>query len=273
MVLAHDSWTATFFPAGITYFTIRAIIIFFHAAKLIIIYFPCKVFLNFLSLLGKIKYMKNLLELFAGSRCVGTAGEELGFNVFSVDWEPYDNIDLVMDIGEMQIEDVPFVPDVVWASPDCTSYSIAACSTHRSESIYPKSEYAKKCDQVNVHVLVLIEKWLKINPDMVFFIENPRGMLRKMPWMQHLPRKSVCYCKYGDDRMKPTDIWTNSKVWEPRPMCRNYKYDSEGNIVDKHCHHQTARRGAKTGTQGRKGSYERSMIPKELCVEILESTL
>lgn len=114
MVLAHDSWTATFFPAGITYFTIRAIIIFFHAAKLIIIYFPCKVFLNFLSLLGKIKYMKNLLELFAGSRCVGTAGEELGFNVFSVDWEPYDNIDLVMDIGEMQIEDVPFVPDVVW---------------------------------------------------------------------------------------------------------------------------------------------------------------
>ena len=109
-----------------------------------------------------------------------------------------------------------------------------------------------------------------MNPDLVFFIENPRGILRHMPFMQGLKRHTVWYCQYGDSRAKPTDIWTNSTTWEPRPMCRNYKYDKEGNIIDKHCHHESARRGAKTGTQGKKGSYERSVIPEELCKEILD---
>ena len=81
----------------------------------------------------------NLLELFAGSRSVGKVGERLGYNVFSIDWKEYDGIDLAIDIGNLTKEDVPFVPDVVWASPDCTTYSIAACSTHRTNSIEPKS--------------------------------------------------------------------------------------------------------------------------------------
>jgi hypothetical protein len=90
--------------------------------------------------------------------------------------------------------------------------------------------------------------------------------------MQEFKRHTVWYCKYGDDRAKPTDIWTNSKTWKPRPMCKNYKYNKEtGEIIDKHCHHESARRGAKTGTQGKKGSYNRSKIPNELCKEIIES--
>ena len=204
----------------------------------------------------------NLLELFAGSRSVGKVGDELGMNVFSVDWQNFEGINLAIDIGEMKTSDVPFIPDVVWASPDCTTYSIAACSTHRTNSIEPKSEYAKKCDKVNKHFIGLIKEWLKVNPDMVFFIENPRGMLRKMPFMQEFKRHTIWYCQYGDDRAKPTDIWTNSKDWQPRPVCHN------GN---KNCHHQPAPRGSKTGTQGRKGSYERSKIPRELCLEILRS--
>tara|TARA_R110002020_G_scaffold131834_1_gene294590 strand:- start:76 stop:741 length:666 start_codon:yes stop_codon:yes gene_type:complete len=213
----------------------------------------------------------NLLELFAGSRSVGVEAERNGLNVFSVDWSAYDNIDLVIDIGELKKNDVPFVPDIVWASPDCTTYSIAACSTHRTNTKEPKSDYAIKCDAVNQHWIGLIGDWLKINPDLVFFIENPRGMLRHMDWMQGFKRHTVWYCKYGDDRAKPTDIWTNSKTWTPRPMCRNYKYNKDGEIIDRHCHHESARRGAKTGTQGKKGSYNRSKIPQELCQEIIKS--
>ena len=41
-----------------------------------------------------------------------------------------------------------------------------------------------------------------------YFIENPRGGMRKMEWMKGLPRYTVTYCEYGDNRMKPTDIWT-----------------------------------------------------------------
>lgn len=207
--------------------------------------------------------MTKVLELFAGSRSIGKAAEELGMEVFSVDWENYPGINLSKDIGELYPSDVPFIPDIVWASPDCTTYSIAAISKHRNGT-EPKSEYAKKCDTVNTHFISLIRYWLTINPDLVFFIENPRGMLRKMPFMQEFTRHTIWYCRYGDERAKPTDIWTNSKTWVPRPPCKN------GN---KDCHHIPAPRGSKTGTQGRKGSYERSIIPKELCVEILKSTL
>lgn len=215
--------------------------------------------------------MRKILEVFAGSRSIGNKAEQLGMKVFSVDWEEFDKIDLIIDVEEMEIKDIPFIPDLGWFSPDCTTYTIAACSTHRINSIEPKSEYAIKCDRVNQHFIGLIKQWLKINPDFVFFIENPRGMLRKMPFMQEFKRHTVWYCQYGDDRAKPTDIWTNSKTWIPREMCRNYKYDKSGNVIDKHCHHESARRGAKTGTQGKKGSYERSKIPEQLCEEILKS--
>ena len=211
--------------------------------------------------------MLKLLELFAGSRSIGKAAESLGMNVFSVDWKNFENINLAIDIGEMKTSDVPFIPDVVWASPDCTTYSIAACSTHRKNSIEPKSDYAIKCDRVNQHFIGLIKEWLEINPKMVFFIENPRGMLRKMPFMQEFKRYTIWYCQYGDDRAKPTDIWTNSTTWIPRPECHNFR-----NGI-KHCHHESSPRGSKTGTQGRSGSYERSKIPVELCNEILKSIL
>jgi len=205
--------------------------------------------------------MSKLLELFAGSRSIGNVAEKQKIEVFSVDWKKYDKINLAIDIEELQAKDVPFVPDVIWASPDCTTYTIAAISTHRNGT-EPKSEYAKKCDKVNVHFISLIKDWLKINPNLVFFIENPRGMLRKMPFMLEFERKTIWYCTYGDDRAKPTDIWTNSKNWIPRPLCHN------GN---KNCHHQPAPRGSKTGTQGKKGAYERSKIPQELCEEIIKS--
>jgi site-specific DNA-cytosine methylase len=204
---------------------------------------------------------KKIVELFAGSRCIGSLAEMLGAEVFSIDWKNYDGIDLVVDIETLQKKDVPFIPDMIWASPDCTTYTIAAISTHRNGT-EPKSDYAKKCDRVNTHFLRLIKEWLLINPNLIFFIENPRGMLRKMSFMQGFKRHTVWYCRYGDNRAKPTDIFTNSKIWHPRAPCFN------GN---KQCHHQPAPRGSRTGTQGRKGSYERSKIPDALCAEILET--
>lgn len=205
---------------------------------------------------------KKILELFAGSRSIGNKAEELGMEVFSVDWTPYEKIDLSIDIEDLTTDMIPFTPDGVWISPDCTTYSIAAVSHHRTNSIEPKSDYAIKCDRVNRHWITLLDKWLEINPNMVFFIENPRGMLRKMPFMQRFKRHTIWYCVYGDERAKPTDIWTNSENWVPRPQCHN------GN---KNCHHQPAPRGSKTGTQGRKDSYNRSKIPEQLCEEVLKS--
>ena len=213
------------------------------------------------------------VEFFAGSRCLGRVAESKGHKVISTDWKPFNNIDIVEDAEKLTPEHFDFIPDGAWASFDCTTYSIAACSTHRNRDRSPKTDYAVKCDRVNQHVISLFDYWLSKNPDFVFWIENPRGNLRHMEWMKRLKRYTVWYCQYGDERAKPTDIWTNCKNWKPRPMCRNYKYDSNGEIIDRHCHHESARRGAKTGTQGRKGSYERSKVPLPLIEEVLNAYL
>lgn len=186
--------------------------------------------------------------------------------VFSVDYKAFDKIDLQQDIEFLNAQMIPFVPDVIWASPDCTTYSLAAVSHHR-DGVLPRSEYAAKCDRANINMLRLIYLYLAINPNLIFYIENPRGMMRKMPFMQGIPRTTVTYCSYGDTRMKPTDVWSNNiwsvfneNGWKPRPMCHN------GN---KNCHHEAAPRGSRTGTQGLKGSYDRSKIPAQLCKEVL----
>lgn len=79
-----------------------------------------------------------VLELFAGTRSIGKAFEERGHEVFSVEWDKhFDNIDLYEDILKVQAKDIIKVfghPDVIWASPDCSSYSIAAISHHRERN-------------------------------------------------------------------------------------------------------------------------------------------
>ncbi len=213
-----------------------------------------------------------VLELHAGSRSIGKVAESLGMQVFSVDWTKYNNIDLITDIEHLKKEDIPFIPDIIWSSPDCTTYSIAAISHHRHEhTLLAKSDYANKCDRLNNNMIALVKQYLDINPNVKYFIENPRGAYRKMPFINFSDRATVWYCRYGDNRAKPTDIFTNHlntifniNGWRPRAECFN------GNL---NCHHESAPRGSKTGTQGKNGSYERSKIPKELCLEILKSCI
>lgn len=71
-----------------------------------------------------------VLELFAGSRSIGKAAEELGMQVFSSDIEQFGRIDYICDILDFDYEKVPFVPDVIWASPPCTGFSVAAIGHH-----------------------------------------------------------------------------------------------------------------------------------------------
>lgn len=200
----------------------------------------------------------NILELFAGSRSIGKVADSLGYNVFSSDINSFNGIDYVVDILNFKVNKVPFVPDIIWASPPCTSYSIAGISHHRKNGI-ATSEFAKKSDKMMAKLQEILEYFIKQNPDIVYYVENPRGMLRKMSFMDYYPiRNTVTYCQYGDSRMKPTDIWTNNYEWKPRPMCKN----------GMPCH-TPAPRGSRTGTQGLKNNYERSKVPEQLCKEIL----
>lgn len=203
-----------------------------------------------------------VLELFAGTRSISRAFQEKGHEVLSVDWDERFDVDVHKDVLELYADEVLErlgKPDVIWASPDCTTYSIAAISHHRTRedhgNLAGASDYAKLCDRVNMHVHNLV---MMLTPP-IWFIENPRGGMRKMDFMHGLSRYTVTYCQYGDTRMKPTDIWTNHPNPRFKPPCKN------GDPC-----HISAPRGARTGTQGLKGSVDRSRIPKELCEHIVD---
>ena len=77
-----------------------------------------------------------VLELFAGTRSIGKAFEEKGHKVYSVEWnKDFENISLYADISTLTADDCIKLcggrPDVIWASPDCTTYSVMAISKHR----------------------------------------------------------------------------------------------------------------------------------------------
>ena len=80
-----------------------------------------------------------VLELFAGSRSVGKACEELGYEVYSSDINAFPGIDYVTDIRDFDIDKVPFVPD--------TSLS-ASATTAPLETLYVVS-----CDTIGAKYL------------------------------------------------------------------------------------------------------------------------
>ena len=195
-----------------------------------------------------------VLELFAGSCSFSNVAEEYGYKTFTTDYNNFDGIDYVTDILDFDYNELPFKPDIIWASPPCTYFSVASIGKHWNVDHTPKSVEA-------ITGMAIVNKTKEIINTLqpkYFVIENPRGKLRKLDLLDNFNRVTVTYCQYGDNRMKPTDLWHNLN-WTPRPMCKN----------GMPCH-VAAPRGSQTGTQGLKDNYERSKVPYELCKEILE---
>lgn len=198
-------------------------------------------------------------ELFAGTKSFSKEAEKEGCEVWTTDHDPVFNCDLTGDILEEEIKKIIWekVKEsyMVWMSPVCTTLSMASGNTHWTADRKPKTEEAIKGKKFLDFCWEVAEYCIKNNK--IFFIENPRARARWFLPVKY--RKTVWYCQYGDIRAKPTDIWTNLN-WNPK-TCKN------GN---KECHHEPAPRGSKTGTQGLKGSKDRSVIPPELFKEIFK---
>ena len=197
-----------------------------------------------------------IFDFFAGTGSSTLAFENAGDTVIKVEldqsFEAHER-DIMTLTAEYLISKYG-KPDFIWASPPCTTFSVASIGKHWTLDKKPKTNEA-------VQGLKLVEKTLELIKELNpkgFLIENPRGMLRKQSIMD-LPRWTVTYCAYGDKRMKPTDIWGKLDGWQPRPACK--RGDS--------CH-EAAPRGSRTGTQGMKGAKLRSMIPYELSKEICD---
>ena len=210
----------------------------------------------------------NVLELFAGSRSIGNAAENLGMNVFSSDINNFKKINYVENILNFDIKKIPFKPTIVWASPPCTYFSVASIGHHWHENNTPKTKEAVLGVKIVQKTIDIINE---IKPKF-WFIENPRGKLKNLPVLTQYEYTTIWYCKYGDKRAKPTNIWSNN-IWNPLFNPNGWKPRSECFNNNKKCHHESAPRGSRTGTQGLSDNYERSKIPNQLCIEILKSCI
>ena len=204
------------------------------------------------------------LELWAGD---GTGlAAATNAQITTIDIDPIFQPTICKDILDVSLTEIRETmnldpkerPFFIWASPDCSVYSTAGFSAGHYKDGVPNTDKADYMQKRHIYTLYLIEE---LNPH-YFVIENPRALLRKMPWMQDLWRETVSYCQYGDDRMKPTDLWGRFPAsWQPRPMCKN------GDPC-----HIAAPRGSKTGTQGR-SKREAGHIPHALSAEIWDAAI
>jgi len=204
-----------------------------------------------------------VFDLFSGTGSATQAFEDAGHTVITFELDTYfqatENVD-VLELTADYLLETYGQPDFIWASPPCTAFSVASIGHHWSQGgshPIPKTEAAVFNQTLVAHTRELLEQ---LKPTFGFLIENPRGMLRKLPVVQGLAHRTITYCQYGDTRMKPTDLWGEVVGWTARPACKN----------GQPCH-ESAPRGSKTGTQGLGNAKDRSRIPYDLGAEILQA--
>lgn len=171
----------------------------------------------------------------------------------------------ILDVGRGELPD----PDFVWASPPCTTFSMASVRWYweQVEDGYAvttedkeKAEKARRHLKMVEHTFDLIDAG---NPR-YWFVENPRALLRTLT-EQHFgrtPTGTVTYCQYGEDRMKPTDLWG------VHPDGFEYRKCSNGDD----CHDSAPRGTTHQGTQSSNlDAVERAMVPDQLAKEVFEA--
>lgn len=204
-----------------------------------------------------------ILDLYAGlgGERRRDAIEARGHDYVTLDYDPAFNCTITTDIFAITADQLRVrygTPDFIWASPPCEAFSVASIGHHWGGGLrayQPKTRHAEYSQRLVERTVQFIGE---LQPRLGWLIENPRGVLRKLPCVADLPRQTVTYCRYGDTRMKPTDLWGSVPGWAPMPMCKN------GDPC-----HERAPRGAKTGTQGIKGAAERAVVPWKLWDSIL----
>ena len=206
------------------------------------------------------------IELFSGTKSFSKVMNQQGHHTLTLDNNPDLNPNIIIDIQKygFNFNKKNIKIDILWASPPCTAFSVASIGTHWTggkNAYIPKTKSAK----LGIELLEKTIKLIKLNKPKYWFIENPRGVMRKVidkllqkHGLWHYQRQTVWYCQYGDSRAKPTDIWTNLLSWKGK-SCKNGNKD-----------HESAPSGSKTGTQGLKGAKERGVIPPALFEEILK---
>jgi hypothetical protein len=166
---------------------------------------------------GGDKKRLNLLEMFKGTGSVGKVAIKSGYDVISIDFDPIYDPHIETDILDWDYKkyhkETGYIPDFIWASPPCNTFSPLAYPLQernpQTAEPYKFSKRAVDGTKILYKTLDIIKYFKKLNPDLKFCIENPKGMMRKDKMMKKLHMETTLYCLYGDIKRKPTDFWSN----------------------------------------------------------------
>ena len=146
--------------------------------------------------------------------------------------------------------------DVIWASPDCTQYSIARTTAKTPRDLEGADRLVAKCREIIEH----------FSPRL-WFIENLHtGLLKHRDVVAGLPYFRVDYCMYGAPYRKRTRIWTNAQ-WAPKLCDRSHCINGK--------HVMTAQRGPCKGhgAQDKCTLDQLHALPQRLCAELYNVAL
>ena len=192
-----------------------------------------------------------VLDLFSGLGGWSAPFIDAGDEVTRVEIDPRFTAELHADILTLTADDLPGPWDLILASPPCEGFSVMNIGKNWYRDGTPKTAKAALALSLVTHTLDLIRE---LDPTF-WILENPRDKLRVLPVVAGLERRTVTYCHYGEQRMKPTDLFSDR--WPPAlelaPACRN------GDPC-----HVRAPRGSRTGTQGFGDYWEKSVVPYPL---------
>lgn len=198
-----------------------------------------------------------VLDLFSGLNGWGDPWRERGHDVIGVDHDRRVPATVHADLLASPIRALlpaGWTPDVILASPPCEGFSVMNIGRNWYHDGTPKTDTARLALRLVERTLALIDE---LQPRW-WVIENPRDKLRVLPIMDDLERRTVTYCHYGEQRMKPTDLWGGfPPSLRLLPACRN------GDPC-----HVRAPRGSRTGTQGFGTYHEKGVIPRALSLAV-----
>ena len=183
---------------------------------------------------------KRMLELFCGTKSVGNEFRKAGYEIVSLDFDKKFNATHVEDILNWDYTIYPpYHFDVIWASPDCTTWSVATGGKYRlKKHIYGlNNEYQPKATVGNNMILRLIEI-IKYFGNVYWYIENPRGLLIHFPPLVDFIKENgynntlVYYGNYNWGFPKATHIWSNLRLWrkEDKPLMPEDTYTIHNRI-------------------------------------------
>lgn len=190
----------------------------------------------------------SVLDLFSGLGGFSAAFEESDeWDVVTVDIEDEFDPDIRADVMELRPSDFNREFDAVLASPPCTEFSTM-------QNLNGAHEPSGDAIALVYHTLGLIEG---LDPT-YWLLENPRGRLRTFIGA---PEATVTYCQYGEQHMKPTDLWGR----HPPMVYRSCSYGDRCHLQNRGGNH------AMRDVAGKRTAAERAKVPYDLSEAIRDA--